>query len=548
MERLIPERETLEIEFKSDIKKLSDTDLIDAIVAFANTNGGDLYLGVEDDGTITGLHKEHKDILQLSAFIANRTIPPVSVRVEMVGSDPDVLMIHVPKSRSIVASSAGKIQRRRLKPDGSPENIPMYPYEINTRLSELSMLDFSSQPVPGAQYSDLDSVERARLRNMIQTYHGETTLLELPDDELDKALQFAVTIDEKLIPTYTGILLIGKKEKLKEYMPTAESAYQMFKGTELLANESFHLPLLAAIEKIISFVEARNSESEMEMGIMRISIPEFDKRAVREAIVNAYAHRDYTRLGRVLVQIDADGLTISNPGGFVEGVTYENILRVEPHGRNPVLADALKRIGLAERSGRGVDRIFEGSLKFGRELPDYSESTSVTVKLLIPRGMPNTQMIALITDHQRKTGELMPINSLLILNALKQGRRMSLLDIAKETHVPEVKTRAALERLTEAGIIEAIGNTKSRTYTLSVRLYKNPADYVRQTDIDQVRHRELVKKLASAKKFITRKDVVELLHISPPQAYRLLKKMVAENELVITGTTSAAKYTLGNSK
>lgn len=548
MERLIPERETLEIEFKSDIKKLSDTDLIDAIVAFANTNGGDLYLGVEDDGTITGLHKEHKDILQLSAFIANRTIPPVSVRVEMVGSDPDVLMIHVPKSRSIVASSAGKIQRRRLKPDGSPENIPMYPYEINTRLSELSMLDFSSQPVPGAQYSDLDSVERARLRNMIQTYHGETTLLELPDDELDKALQFAVTIDEKLIPTYTGILLIGKKEKLKEYMPTAESAYQMFKGTELLANESFHLPLLAAIEKIISFVEARNSESEMEMGIMRISIPEFDKRAVREAIVNAYAHRDYTRLGRVLVQIDADGLTISNPGGFVEGVTYENILRVEPHGRNPVLADALKRIGLAERSGRGVDRIFEGSLKFGRELPDYSESTSVTVKLLIPRGMPNTQMIALITDHQRKTGELMPINSLLILNALKHGRRMSLQDIAKETHVPEVKTRAALERLTEAGIIEAIGNTKSRTYTLSVRLYKNPADYVRQTDIDQVRHRELVKKLASAKKFITRKDVVELLHISPPQAYRLLKKMVAENELVITGTTSAAKYTLGNSK
>lgn len=548
MERLIPERETLEIEFKSDIKKLSDTDLIDAIVAFANTNGGDLYLGVEDDGTITGLHKEHKDILQLSAFIANRTIPPVSVRVEMVGSDPDVLMIHVPKSRSIVASSAGKIQRRRLKPDGSPENIPMYPYEINTRLSELSMLDFSSQPVPGAQYSDLDSVERARLRNMIQTYHGETTLLELPDDELDKALQFAVTIDEKLIPTYTGILLIGKKDKLKEYMPTAESAYQMFKGTELLANESFHLPLLAAIEKIISFVEARNSESEMEMGIMRISIPEFDKRAVREAIVNAYAHRDYTRLGRVLVQIDADGLTISNPGGFVEGVTYENILRVEPHGRNPVLADALKRIGLAERSGRGVDRIFEGSLKFGRELPDYSESTSVTVKLLIPRGMPNTQMIALITDHQRKTGELMPINSLLILNALKQGRRMSLQDIAKETHVPEVKTRAALERLTEAGIIEAIGNTKSRTYTLSVRLYKNPADYVRQTDIDQVRHRELVKKLASAKKFITRKDVVELLHISPPQAYRLLKKMVAENELVITGTTSAAKYTLGNSK
>ena len=142
MERLIPEKETLEIEFKSDMKKLSDNDLVDAIVAFSNTNGGDLYLGVEDDGSITGLHKDHKDITQLAAFIANKTIPPVSVRVELVDVEPGVLMIHVPKSRSIVASSAGKIQRRRLKPDGSPENIPMYPYEISTRLSELSMLDF----------------------------------------------------------------------------------------------------------------------------------------------------------------------------------------------------------------------------------------------------------------------------------------------------------------------------------------------------------------------------------------------------------------------
>ena len=80
MSNLIPERETMEVEFKSDLKKLSDSDLVDAVVAFANTNGGDLYLGVEDDGTVTGLHEQHQDITQLSAFIANRTIPPISTR------------------------------------------------------------------------------------------------------------------------------------------------------------------------------------------------------------------------------------------------------------------------------------------------------------------------------------------------------------------------------------------------------------------------------------------------------------------------------------
>ena len=287
MSNLIPERETMEVEFKSDLKKLSDSDLVDAVVAFANTNGGDLYLGVEDDGTVTGLHEQHQDITQLSAFIANRTIPPISTRLEILPMEKPVLVIHVPRSRTVVASSNGKLQRRRLKADGTPENIPMYPYEISSRLSELSLLDFSAQPVPNATYQDLDPLERERLRKIIRTYNGEKTLLELPDEDLDKALQLVVTVGEKLIPTYTGILLLGRSDRLRELMPTAESAFIMMQGSSVTANESFFLPLLAVAEKMIDFVSARNPEREMEMGLFRISIPEFDHRAVREAVVNA---------------------------------------------------------------------------------------------------------------------------------------------------------------------------------------------------------------------------------------------------------------------
>lgn len=542
MERLIPLCETMVVEFKSDKKKLPDSDIIDAVVAFANTKGGDLYLGVEDDGTVTGLHPEHKDSTRLAAFVANRTIPPVSVRVEHIDAEFPVLMIQVPKSRSIVASSSGKILRRCLKPDGTPENIPLYPYEINTRLSELSLLDFSAQPVPGAVYDDLDPLERERLRKIILAYNGEKNLLELPDDELDKALQLVVNINDALVPTYTGLLLIGKQHKIKELMPTAEAAYQMLRGTEVTANESGYAPLLAMIERMIEFIYARNPEQEVEVGMFRVSIPEFDKRAVREAIVNAFVHRDYTRLGRVLVQIDADGLTISNPGGFIEGVSFQNILTVEPHGRNPVLADALKRIGLAERTGRGVDRIYEGSLRYGRELPDYSATTSTSVKLFIPRGMPDKRMVALIAEHQKRTGEPMPLNALLILNTLKQGRRMTLESINQEIHLPEARARATLERLAEAGLLEALGNGRGRNYVLSAKMYRDPVEYVRQTDIDQLRYKELVLKLAAKKKKLTRKDVIELLHVSPPQAYRLLQKLVKENSLVLEGTTSGAYY------
>ncbi len=546
MNRTIPMRESLEVEFKSDKRKLDDGDIIDAVVAFANTNGGEIYLGVENDGSITGLHKDHRDITRLAAFIANNTIPPISVRAEIIEEEKPVLMIQVPRSRSIVASASGKIQRRRIRADGEPENIPMYPYEISTRLSELSLLDFSAQPVPGASYADLDPLERERLRRIILAYNGEKSLLELPDDELDKALQLVVTVGDQLVPTHTGILLIGKSNKLRELMPTAESAYQMLRGTEVTANESFYQPLLYTIEQMIEFVNVRNPEQELEVGMFRISIPDFDKRAVREAIVNAFAHRDYTRLGRVLVQIDSDGLTISNPGGFVEGVTYSNILTVEPHGRNPLLADALKRIGLAERTGRGVDRIYEGSLRYGRECPDYSGSTSANVRLFIPRGMPDRRIVTMIAEHQQKTGELLPLNSLLLLNLLKQGRRMTTEAINKELNLPEGKVRATAERLAEAGLLEAIGNGRGRTYVLSSKLYKDPVEYVRQTDIDQLRYRELVLKLAQTRGAISRKDVIDLLHINGPQAYRLLQKLVNDNELVREGNTSAARYKIPN--
>jgi len=320
----------------------------------------------------------------------------------------------------------------------------------------------------------------------------------------------------------------------------------MMRGTEVTTNEDFYLPLLAANEKMIDFVAARNPEQEIEQGLFRISIPEFNSRAVREAIVNAFAHRDYTQLGRVLVRIDEDGLSVSNPGGFIEGVTYHNILTVEPRGRNPVLADALKRVGLAERSGRGVDRIFEGSLIYGRDLPDYSESTSTTVSLFIPRGMPDKKIVTLISEEQRKSGEPISLNALFVLNILKHNRRMSLSEISSECNIPESKLRSTVERLAEAGIIDAIGSGRGRVYVLSANAYKDPVQYVRQTDIDIIRYTELILKLAKTKEYITRKDVINLLHVSGPQAYRLLKKLVADKKLKCTGTTSAARYTVGD--
>ena len=197
---------------------------------------------------------------------------------------------------------------------------------------------------------------------------------------------------------------------------------------------------------------------------------------------------------------------------------------------------------MAERSGRGVDRIFEGSLQYGRALPDYNASSSTAVRLFIPRSLPDENLIRIIAEEQQRRGSALPVNSLLILNALKQGRRMTIHDLASVTHILEVKVRATVERMAESGLLEPSGSGRGRTYLLSSKLYRSKAGYVRQTDIEKIRYPELVLRLAETQGDITRNDVVELLHVSPPQAYRILQKLVKNGKLVQSGSTRNTVY------
>ena len=545
--RTIPTKETLTVEFKSDQAGYSDSDLIDEIVGMTNTRGGDLYLGVEDNGEITGVGKKRQDPIGAAALIANRTIPSVSARAEIIEEEGyHVLKLEIPMSRTIVATTDGKILKRRLKLDGTPENVPLYPYEIPGRLSELSLLDYSGQTIQDATIDDLDPNERIRLRNIIKFRKGDYTLLELSDEELDKALQLVKEEHGILRPTITGLLLIGKEEKIKEYIPTAKESFQVLEGTQVRINEEYSKPLLATFELFEGHMKAWNPQREMEYGLFRVPIPEFSDAAFREGLVNAFCHRDYTILQSVRVAIEDEGLTISSPGGFVEGVNLENLLTVEPHSRNPVLADALKRIGLAEKTGRGIDRIYEGSIIYGRPLPDYSESTGKNVKLFIQRAEPDLPFTRMISNEENRLGRSLPINSLLILSALQTLRRASLHELADKIHVNEMRTKANVEKLVEAGLVEAIGNTSARAYILSSKVYRdqdNMTGYVRQTGIDLIKHEELIIKLAKTQHgIVTRDNVVDLLGINPSQAYRMLKRLTDSGKFKLVGSGRGAHY------
>ncbi|NOT68290.1 MAG: ATPase [Methylophilaceae bacterium] len=545
----IPLQESLTCEFKSDRQCLSDKDLIEAVVCMANGQGGEIYLGVEDDGSVTGLHVNHQHLDGLAALIANRTQPAITVTVESLSVDArPVARIAVPKSGTPVATNEGVSKRRRLQSNGEPECVPFYPHEFASRQASFGLLDMSAKAIAGATLADFDPIERARLRQFIERFNGDRALLELDDAQLDAALGLVARSPDGYSPTLTGLLLIGNENALRQTVPNHEIAFQIMDGEEVRMNEFMRLPLLSAIERVETLLKPLNTEHEFQSGLFRVPVPRIDARAFREALANAITHRDYFSRGAVHIRINDDEMTISNPGGFVEGVELNNLLTTEPCPRNPSLADALKRIGLVERTGRGVDLIYRGMLRYGRNLPDYSRSNAYSVVLRLSLADADQQFLKVVLAEEARLGGRMPIDSLIVLDALREGRRLKIDELAEAVQKEATRVRASVETLVESGLLQAHGTGRGRSYTLSSLLYDlqgKRAEYIRQAGFNKLQSEQLVKNFIQKHGRVTRSDVMTLCNMTKIQAYRLLKKMSDEKFIEKQGDKKSSFYVLG---
>ena len=540
---MIAGKESLDIELKSDRDSLKDSVLIDAVVAMANTDGGRIYVGVEDDGTVTGVRPVHDDPRGVCALIRNRTVPSVGVTARIIEQGRRVLEITVPKCRFIVASSDGKVMKRRLMFDGSPKNVPMFPYEMSSRLAEVNKLDYTAQLLDDAAVDDFDRSARDFLRSVVGSRGGDTSLLQLADNEFDKALGFTRFFDGRDYVTVAGLLMIGRKERILELLPSAKASFQALRGSDVVVNEDLNGPLPMVFERFESYLGAWNPGKEISFGMQRILVGDFSMVAFREALVNAFCHRDYTKLGRVRVVVDSEGLSINSPGGFIEGVDASNLLTVEPVGRNPLLSDILKRVGLAERTGRGVDKIYEESLKYGRPLPDYSQSTREYVRLFIPRvGLDEDFTLALM-EAGRKSRVGFSVQALLVLNALRSDGPMKLDELVKETGLGSSVVEVVLGNLQECSLVEQAGTKKKPAFSL---VLKRPGLDVIKKDVDDGPSSDFVQKaldLAGSAGRVDRDDLMAL-GLSPGQAYRILRKMRDEGLLRLVGGGRSSYYVL----
>lgn len=549
---LIKEGESLRLEFKRDAP-LSEADLVEAVACLANTEGGWLLLGVEDDGTISGLHPSRQPVnpAQIQALITNKTNPSVPVEVHVVPtSKGTVLAIKVPKVSGLVGLSDGRVPRRYIAGRGKPECRFLTHFEIATRWAEIRQQDYTAQVLPDSSWEDLDPLEFERLRQVVQRHpSADQNLLSLPDAELAQALGLARTYEGRLVPTVGGLLVLGREGAIRRLMPTHEAAFQVLREDRGVAfNEFYREPLLKLFERMEGLFKAYNTEEELTFGLYRVPIPLFPPEAFREALANALVHRDYRVLGTVYVRIDpeAGGLVISNPGGFVEGVTLENLLVVEPRPRNPLLADVFKRLGLVERTGRGIDRIFREVLGLGRRPPDYSGSTEDTVKVVLPGGKADLNFVRLILEVQDRHRRTLGWPHLLVLRQAADEGELSVPEVARLIQQGEARARSLVEELVEMGLLEAKGSKKGRVYHLSAWVFKQlgrPTAYVHRRGIEGVRQEELIMQMAYKYRKVTRGDVLQLFpNLTEDQAFRLLQKLVQSGRLRPKGSKRGRYY------
>lgn len=548
LRQLIENGENLTVEFKGEERgPLPDSDLIETVACLANGQGGTLLIGVEDDGRVTGLHPTHRTRPELlAAFIANRTVPPLSVEVSFVTlPEGPVAVVEVPASSQAMATSDGRMLIRYLDPHGQPGCRPLYPHELASWRADRGQTDPAALPVSEASWKNLDPLEFARLRRLGEEHRGDAALLELSDEEIAGALGLVHAGDGELTPTLAGLLLVGKEAALRKYVPAHEVAFQVLRGTDVALNEFRRWPLLRIFEWLMQAIEVRNEEQELMVDGFRVGVPRYDPRGIREAVNNALIHRDYAQLGAVHVQLHDDYALVTNPGGFVAGVHVDNLLVVAPRPRNPLLADAFKRIGLVERTGRGISIIYAGQLRNGRRPPGYDRSTEVSVTVTLDSEPADLKFVQLVIGEEKQRERTLNVDELLLLNHVWREREIDTRTAARLIQKPDDAARSVLEELKETGLLERGGTKRRPVYLLKAGVYDKlgrPEAPVPTRDLDRSQMEQAVLEYVEAHGQISRREAAALCRLTGRQAGYLLQKLMERGALRRVGKGPATVY------
>lgn len=391
---IIQNGESSGVELKRDV--LKNHDLAKELVAFSNFEGGMVLLGVEDDGTVTGLTRE--DIEEWVMNTCRDKIRPAIIPFFEVFRDvvpgKDVAMVRV--SRGADVHSQWHNNRNTYFIRVGTQSREPTPEELSRLFQQRGTFRAELKPVSGARLVDLD-------RRRLKDYFGRVRQQDTPDDGDEEGWQSLLVNTEIMVEdgvALSGMLLFGKTPN--RFLPQAGIDAAAFPGRskDYAARERATLrgpmtPLLDSrgdvveaglVEQAVDFVRRNTAvTATLKDGARRVERPTYPVEAVREAIVNALIHRDYLLSNTdIELVVYEDRLEIVSPGRLPNGITPQRMRLGTRAARNQLLKDVMRDYGYLEHMGMGVPRkIVRGMMEHNGTDPEFiEEGERFTVRLL----------------------------------------------------------------------------------------------------------------------------------------------------------------------
>ncbi len=375
------------------------------VAALANEKGGKLVFGMKD-------HRPHEIVgstfaqgnlgaLEDAIYDKMQIRVPITEEFEPSKDAPNrkrVIIFNVP-SRPI-----GKM----LKFEGVPlmrtgESLrEMSDAEMYKILSEQEP-DFSAKPCEGLTMDDLDTEAIKVMKQRYAEKNDNAGFEGIPDEQALKDLDLLV--EGKL--NYAALVLLGKPKAIRKYMPQNNVVIEYRNDPASIQYDDrleIQQPLFLAVDSIWSYINQPrlNPQVHISENAYIFDIKLFNKETIREAVLNAIAHRSMIVQNDVVIKQSPTELTITNAGGFPIGVDKSNVLTVNSTPRSKRLAEVLQKTGLVEKSGQGVDKMFTNCIMEAKPLPDFSATDNYQVSLTFRTEIRDVPFLVYIRQEQAK--------------------------------------------------------------------------------------------------------------------------------------------------
>ena len=369
--------------------------LSNLIIAFANADGGDAIIGIEDDGTVTGIDTNGKKINELLRVPLDYCIPSVSVSFELkecidVNNQVNhILIIHVFPSPQVHANQADEVYLRvgdKSKKLNFDQRLQLL-YAKGARF-------FEDTPVPNATINDIDL-------DFVTAYIKKIGYSKKPQEYLRSNREFITTRNGSEKISSAAILLFGKEPQ--RFFPRARVRFIKYEGTEakvgtemnVIKDIIFDGKIIDMVKKSTEFVKSQIREhSFLGTDGIFVTIPELPEFCWTELIVNAIAHRDYNISGTdIQIKMFDDHMTVESPGQL-PGLVRPSNMREMHFSRNPKIIEFLHVYEYVKEFGEGVDRMYREMEAADLPAPEYHASGFMLFATLRNRKWVNAQQQA----------------------------------------------------------------------------------------------------------------------------------------------------------